>query len=127
MNLTTLFGNTINVGWQPRTPDRQLNRYAGGFGATSMLMGSGTWPLTVRGTLRAPGASYAIARTAMVNLIKSIENLAWQPEQTYSYGNEIYRYVVFEKMILHDSDGKHFRWNGAYCLVTFTATFRSLL
>ncbi|MFA5187046.1 MAG: hypothetical protein WC551_11240 [Patescibacteria group bacterium] len=127
--LTSIFGNEIKVRFQPRQPVRQITGYAGGHGATAMLMGSVGYPLIVTGTLRtSAGQTYANARTAMALLIEAIESWAWAPEQIFTYKGETYMYVVFDRLTLTDSDGKSFKYTSAgACIVNFVCTFRSLL
>jgi hypothetical protein len=93
-----------------------------------MMMGSRGWPLIVSGTLRTSGANYPAARAAMVNLITTIEMLQFYPQQDYTWGNDWYQSVMFEKLQLLDSDGKQFTYTTeGYCTCRFIAYFRSLL
>lgn len=128
INLTTIFGNEINVAFQPREPNNQYTGFAGAHGVTGMMMGSRGWPLIVTGTLRAYGTTYRAARNALVQLIETIEGYQFYPEQDYTYQDETYRNVVFEKFQLIDSNGKSFIWSAeGYCICRFVAYFRSMV
>ncbi|MGH2271395.1 hypothetical protein ACQ9LF_06310 [Anaerohalosphaeraceae bacterium U12dextr] len=128
INLTAIFGNEINVSFQPREPNNQYTGFAGAHGVTGMMMGSRGWPLIVTGVLRAYGTSYRAARNALVQQIETIEQYQFYPEQTYSYQDEIYYDVVFDKFQLIDSDGKLFKYTSeGFCVCRFIAYFRSML
>jgi len=128
INLKDIFGNEINVSFQLREPNNQYTGFAGAHGVTGMMMGSRGWPLIVTGTLRAYGKTYRVARNALVQLIETIEGYQCYPEQTYSYLNEIYTNVAFERFQLIDTDGKQFKYTSeGYCICRFIAYFRSML
>jgi gamma-glutamylcyclotransferase (GGCT)/AIG2-like uncharacterized protein YtfP len=128
INFTQVFGSEIKVGFQCREPNNQYAGFPGAHGITGMMMGSRGYPIIITGQLRIGGANYRAARTAMIQLIANIEKLQFYAEQTYTYGDELYMYVVFEKLQLLDSNGKEFMYTSeGYCVTRFIAYFRSLL
>jgi hypothetical protein len=128
INFTQIFGTEIKVSLQPREPNNQYAGFPGAHGITGIMMGSRGYPVIITGQLRTYGVNYRAARTAMIQLIEAIEFLQFYAEQTYTYGDEIYYYTVFEKLQLLDSNGKQFIYTPEGCCVTrFVASFRSLL
>jgi len=127
-DLTTIFGSEIRVANQPVRSERTYHGWPGAHGLTDMWMGSRGFPIFISGRLRATGASYSAARTALQNIIYAIE--AWQFEYAHEFyfGGETFYDTVIERFeILKDTQGKQFHWNSdGYVWCDFIALLISL-
>ncbi len=128
-DLATIFGSAIKVGVQPRQSERQYAGFPGAHGVTSMAMGTRGRQLIISGTFYQAGGSYAAARAALQTAIDVIETYLWAASADYTYGNETYYNVVFDKLsLVPDAQGKFFHWNaGGYVTANFVCYGRVLI
>lgn len=128
-NLADIFGTNIKVVNQPRQSSRQLVGFAGAHGMSSMNMGTRGRVITVTGRLESTDANYWVARANVQTTIYAIENYQLYDGASYTYGAQIFHYVVFEKFqLIIDGQGKAFhRSSGGKVFVNFVAILRSLL
>jgi len=92
-------------------------------------MGSRGYPLIVTGKLAVTGYDYAEARAAMRTVILTIEKTLWADSADYSFGDDIYENVVFDKFeLVPDSEGKAFHITSeGWLTVNFVAMLRALI
>jgi hypothetical protein len=128
-DLTTVFGSEIKVYAQPRIIQRQYAGYPGTHGLTGMHMGSRGYIVMVTGKLAVTGNTYALARAAMRTVILAIEEYLWADSDDYSFGNDTYENVVFEKFeLVPDNEGKAFHITSeGYLVANFIALLRALI
>ncbi len=110
--LTTIFGGEIKVYAQPRQADRQYVGFPGAHGLTGMHMGTRGRQLVITGRLRAEGNDYDAARANLQEDIDEIEEYLWAEASDYSFKDDTYSNVVFDRLNLTpDSQGKVFHFN----------------
>jgi len=119
--LTDIFGTHINVTPQGRRRDKQKTGFAGAHGMTGMNLGSRGRPIVVTGTLYAAGASYALARAALLAAINVIDAYQDLSDDTYTYQSETYYYTTFESpvMIQPGPAGRGIYYNGSQAFCRF--------
>lgn len=122
-DLTNIFGNDINVFDGNREADREFTGFAGSHGLTSMLLGSRGADIIVRGCVRA--STRALAAAA----IKAIEDAQWLPEDDYTFQNDTYMSIVWNKVEkIPNASGQVYLFNSAgEFVVQFIATGRMLI
>ena len=128
-DLTYIFGTSIRVEKQPRFADRQYTGYPGAHGLTSMFMGTRGYILTIRGRLAAYGPDYDNGRAALQEIIDDIETYLWAEYNDYTFMNETFYNIVFERLLIPVNDkGKQFYWTPeGYVCCEFTCEARGLL
>jgi len=128
VDLTTIFGNEINVYHQPRHVERQYAGFVGAHGLIAMHLGTRGRRFVVTGTLRATAGSYAAARVLLQVAIDTIEPYLWSDAADYSFCGVTLIMVVWDKFeLVPDSDGKVFHWaSPGWCTCKFVANGRSL-
>ena len=131
-DLTTIFGNEIRVGAQPRDFDRQYAALAGAHGLLSMHMGTRGRRVFISGTLASSGAGYAAARANLQEVIDAIEQTYTWPgvaAADYSFMGETYYSAVFDMFELTpDNKGMFFHWtNEGYVTCDFVCLLRQLI
>ena len=128
-DLTTIFGDEIKVVAQPHHVDRQYVGLAGANGLLSMLMGTRGRQIIVTGRLWAAGTDYADARSNLQVWIDNIDAYRLADAADYSFKDEIYQYVVFDKFqLVPDATGKAFhQTNAGYVTADFICYLRSLI
>lgn len=110
-DLTTIFGNEINVYAQPADIDRQYVGFPGCDGLVSMELGLRGRQLVISGTLASSGEDYEAARSNLQDWIKTIEAYLYETETDYSFAGWTYYDVVFDKFeIFPGTDGRAFAW-----------------
>lgn len=128
MDITTIFGSEINVVCQPVQADRQYAGFSGAAGVAAMHLGTRGRQIVIQGRLRATGANYWVARAALATAIGTIE--AWQNAGAtdFTYGNETYSAVVFDRLQLISRSDKFFHYTAAgYVTTDFIMYARSLV
>jgi hypothetical protein len=130
-DLTTIFGNEIKVGAQPRDIDRQYAGLAGAHGLLAMHMGTRGRRIVVTGTLASSGVDYAAARANLQDVIDGIEAYTYPgvAAADYSFFGETYNNVVFDRFqLVPDSDGRFFHWTSSgYATCSFICLLRQLI
>lgn len=117
------------VGRRVRQMQRTLRGYAGAEGLTGMNMGTRGFQVPITLTLRSSGATYAVAREAMENLIYIVEQLQYLAAGSYLYGNIQYDNCVWSapQLLPIAPDGKQYAWNGAQVRCKMTITLIGLI
>jgi len=128
-DLTTIFGNEINVVAQPRQAARQYTGFAGAHGVIGMLLGSHGYQIIISGTLAATGSSYNAARSTLQGIINDIEAYQWAPYDNYSFKGTTYYYIVFDALrLITDGSGKTFHLTSdGYVTCKFVCYARALI
>ena len=129
IELTTVFGNSISVSYQPKKAHRQRSAYSGANGLTDMMLGTRGYSITVTGVLYGSGDNYAAARENILSQIEGIEAYLWDAEEDYTFYNEVYRNVVLDgiELVKSGKDHKTFhRTADGYVMVIFIAHLTSL-
>ena len=129
IDLATIFGSEINVGFQPRVVDRQYSGFAGAHGLTAMHLGSRGHTITITGKLRASGANYTEARSTLGTMISVIEVYQNLTAADYIFmGNSFSSIVVERFQLIGGQNGKAFHFNSAgQVTCRFIMTGRSLV
>ncbi len=126
--LISIFGSEIKVGFQPHVSQIQYTGFPGAHGLTGMHMGSRGYPIFVTGKLFGTGGSYAVARADLTTWIDAIENYLWADLEAYTFGGNIFYYVVFESFKLLPRRGKYFFLTSEGAVVCdFICVLRSLI
>ncbi len=129
-DLTSIFGNEINVLAEPRKIDRQYRSFAGANGLVSRSMGHRGRPLVVTGLLRGSSSSnYNTARGSLQDIIDDIDTIMRATEEEdFSFAGQTYYDVVWDDFkIIKDSSNNYFQLTaGGACMVRFIATGRLL-
>lgn len=128
--LTSLLGDNLKVGVEPRQMQRVYHAFPGVSGLVAMNMGFRGYAIPIIGQARGTGyATYAAARTGALNVIQSIQNLQLLGPASYTYGNDTFDNAIFESfLVLKDQRGKSLRWSGNGVIVfDFGITLRGLI
>ena len=122
-SLNSIFGDEINVHDGHRQADREFTGYAGNHGLTSMLLGSRGKDIIVRGTVRGSGGNYGSARNDAADKMAEIEAAQWLDEDDYTFFNDTYKSVVWNKVekIPNDKGQVYFQSSSGEVLVNFVA------
>ena len=129
IDLTTVFGNEIKVGFGTRKPVLQLTGFPGAHGLLGMHLGSRGYPIFVTGKIAHTGVDYTAARQAVVADINSIEDYLFVDPASYVFKGTTYDYVIFTDFrLLPDPGGKFFPYTAeGFVTCKFTATLLSLI
>lgn len=127
-DLTTIFGNDINVVPEPRTIQRDYHGFAGADGLLSMYHGFRGYRILVTGRNFGSGATYNLARAAAEASKFAIEANLPNVSADYTFKGSTYSDVVFERFeLVRDGSGKAFHLTAEGIVIyDFIAVLRSL-